>query len=131
MLESLVVTGNLVKDEQTAELLKKTYPREGGAYASAASDKMARGDYRGSLQDSQVPLSWNGTDSVMVGNLWQAYTALNRFEEATAVLDKGVADGIDPVAIADLYYILAFLKKDALGMQRQITLVAGKPEYEH
>lgn len=130
LLESSFVTGDLVNDEQTAELFKKTYPREAAAYAGAASDKMARGDYLGSLQDSQIPLSWNGTDSVSVGNLWQAYAALNRFQDAKVVLDKGVADGIDPVAVADLYYLLAFVNKDAIGMQRQIASAVGKPEYE-
>lgn len=55
---------------------------------------------------------------------------LNRFDEARAVMDQGLANGIDPIALACSYYLLAFLKNDANGMQKQSALAMGKPSYE-
>jgi serine/threonine protein kinase/tetratricopeptide (TPR) repeat protein len=124
ILESSYVTGDLVKDEEGVELLKHTYPREGQNDASA--DKMARGDYQDSITDSQHALQIHRTDSIASGNLWQAYAALNRFDSAKAVLDQGIANGVDPPALAWFSYMLAFLRNDADTMQKQVALVTGK-----
>ena len=126
--ESSYVTGDLVKDEENVELLKHTYPREGQNGASA--DKMARGDYQDSISDSQQALQIHRTDWVASGNLWQAYTALNRFDSAKAVLDQGIANGIDPPAVAWFSYMSAFLRNDTDTMQKQVALVTGKAGLE-
>jgi serine/threonine protein kinase len=125
-LETSYVSGDLVKDEEVVELLKHTYPRDSGPYNDASSDKMARGDYQGSVADSQQALQIERTQSISSGNLAQAYTALNRFDAAKAVLDQGVANGVDRTALAWFSYMLAFLRNDADTMQKQVALVAGK-----
>jgi hypothetical protein len=56
--------------------------------------------------------------------------ALNRFDEARVVMDQGLANGIEPIALASNYYVLAFLKNDANSMQKQVALAMGKPGYE-
>ena len=63
-------------------------------------------------------------------NLWQAYTALHRFDEAKRVLDQALANGTDPAALAQNYYFSAFLRNDADGMQKQLAMVMGKAGYE-
>ena len=128
ILESSYVTGDLVKDEQGVELLKHTYPREGQNDASA--DKMARGDYQDSILDSQQALQIHRTDSIATGNLWQAYAALNRFDSAKAVLDQGIANGVDPTALAWFSYMSAFLRNDTDTMQKQVALVTDKAGLE-
>ena len=125
-LESSYVTGDLVKDEQTVELWKHTYPRDPGVDNDAASDKMTRGDYKGSLLDAQHSVQLNRLNSIGVGNVCDSYLALNRLDEAKIVLDQGLANGIDPEALAGNYYSLAFLRNDAEGMQKQSALVMGK-----
>jgi len=45
-------------------------------------------------------------------------------------MDQGLANGIEPIALASDYYALAFLKNDANGMQKQVALAMGKPGYE-
>ncbi len=124
------ITGDLVKDEGIAELTIRTYPRSQGGYNNAASDKSGRGDYQGSILDSQQALRIDRTASLAAGNLADAYMALNRFDEARAVMDQGLANGIDPIALASYYYTLAFLKNDANGMQKQFALAMGKSGYE-
>ena len=128
--ESSYVTGDLVKDEQIADLWKQTYPRDAGVYNNTGSDKLTRGDYQGGLLDFQQGLRLNPNSSITVGNLADSYFALNRLDEAKLVLDQGLRHGIDPEAFADRYYCLAFLRNDAEGMQKQFDLAMGKPGYE-
>jgi eukaryotic-like serine/threonine-protein kinase len=130
ILESSYVTGDLAKDEQIAELWKQTYPRDMGVYNDAGSDKILRGDYQGGLLDFQQSLRLTPNNSITCGNLADAYFALNRLDEAKAVLDQGLAHGIAPEALADRYYVLAFLRNDTEAMQKQFALAMGKPGYE-
>jgi eukaryotic-like serine/threonine-protein kinase len=94
-----------------------------------ASSKLVRGDYQGSVVDTQQVLQIDRS-SLTVGNLCLAYQALNRFDAAKTVLDQGLANGIDPSALASFYYPLAFLRNDRDGMEKQLALVAGKAGYE-
>ena len=129
-LYSSYVTGNLPQDEQNVDLLIRTYPRDTGPYVDASADKLARGDYQNSISDSQRALQLDRTHSIGAGNLWEAYAALNRFDAAKAVLDQGIASGIDPAAFATSYYMSAFLRNDVDAMQKQIALVTGKAGLE-
>jgi len=122
-MQSSYVTGDLVKDIETAELIKHTYPRDQAGFSYAAADKLILGRYRESIPDSQKAVELLSADSINVGNLCQAYLALNRFDEAKAVLDRGIATGIDPSALAWWYYVVAFLHDDADTMQKQVSLV--------
>jgi len=125
-LNSSYVNGNLPEDERNVELIMRTYPRDAGPYVDASADKADRGDYEGSILAAQHALQLDRTHSIAVLNLWGGYVALNRFDAAKAVLDQGLASGIDPEALAFDYYASAFLRNDAAGMQKQIALAAGK-----
>jgi serine/threonine protein kinase/tetratricopeptide (TPR) repeat protein len=127
ILESSYVTGDLVKDEQIAELWKQTYPRDGGVYNDDGADKNLRGDYQGSVPDFQQGLRLMPHNSITYDNLATSYFALNRLGEAKAVLDQGLAHGIAPEALAGDYYTLAFLRNDEEAMQKQLALAMGKP----
>jgi serine/threonine protein kinase/Flp pilus assembly protein TadD len=129
-LESSYVTGDLAKDEQIAELRIQTYPRDSGVYNDAGSDKNLRGEYQSGLQDFQQSLQLNPNSSITYSNLADSYLALNRLDEAKAILDQGLAHGIAPEALAANYYDLAFLRNDAEAMQKQFGLAIGKPGYE-
>jgi serine/threonine protein kinase/tetratricopeptide (TPR) repeat protein len=130
ILESSYVTGDLTKDEQIAELWKQTYPRDAGVYNDTGSDKNLLGDYQGSLQDFQQGLRLHPNSSITYGNLADSYFALNRLDEAKAVLDQGLGHGIAPETLADHYYILAFSRNDPETMQKQFALAMGKPGQE-
>jgi eukaryotic-like serine/threonine-protein kinase len=125
-LASSYVTGNLPEDERNVELITRTYPRDVGPYVDASADRMERGDYENSILAAQHALQLDHTHSIATSNLWTCYMALNRFDSAKAVLDQGIANGIDPEGLAIDYYLSAFLRNDAEGMQKQIVLAAGK-----
>jgi serine/threonine protein kinase/tetratricopeptide (TPR) repeat protein len=129
-LETSYVTGDLVKDEELAELRIHTYPRDAGSYNDASSDKMARGDYHDSITDSQQALQIQRTDSIATGNLSTAYMALGRYDAAKVVLDQAATNGVDLAALALGYYSLAFLRNDVDSMQKQAALAMGKAGLE-
>jgi eukaryotic-like serine/threonine-protein kinase len=130
ILESSYVTGDLVKDEQIAELWKRTYPRDGGVYNDVGADKNLRGDYQGSIPDFQQGLRLSPDNSITYDNLATSYFALNRLGEVKAVLDQGLAHGIVAEALAGDYYTLAFLRNDEEAMQKQFAVAMGKPGHE-
>jgi serine/threonine protein kinase/Tfp pilus assembly protein PilF len=130
MNESAYVTGDLAKQEQIAEMWKQTYPRDPDAYAYAGAFKLFKGDYQGSLVDYQRYLRLWPNSSIASSNLASAYTALNRLDEAKAVLDEGLAHGIAADSLAPAIYSLAFLRNDEETMQRQFALPMGRPSEE-
>jgi len=126
VIEGNYVTGDLSKSYEGVELFKSTYPRDKGGYVVASADKLTSGDYEGAVQDAQHALSIEPTDSIASGNLAFAYVSLNRLDEAKAVLDQAVANGVYPTTLAESYYLLAFLRNDAAAMQKQFDLAMGK-----
>jgi thioredoxin-like negative regulator of GroEL len=130
VMQTSFITGDLVKDEQAVELWKRTYPRDLEAYKDAAVDKGLRGDFQGNLQELQRAMQINRFDSIVVGTLAGAYVGLDRLDDAKTVLDQGLANGIDPAALASNYYMLAFVRNDTDAMQKQLALVAGNAGYE-
>jgi eukaryotic-like serine/threonine-protein kinase len=130
MQQTGFVTGDLVKDEKTGELWKSIYPRDVEAYKDVGSDEMYRGDFQGALQNYETAFQINRLDSLIVTNVALNSQFLNRLDDAKAVLDRGLSDGIGPEAIAVYYYLLAFLRNDSEGMKKQFDLTTGKPGYE-
>ena len=130
ILESSYVTGDLVKDEQVVDLWNQTYPRDLGVYNDAGVDKDFRGDYQGGLQDFLQALRLKQNTTITVDNLANSYFALNRLDEARGILDQGLGHGIAPESLASDFYVLAFLRNDEDGMQKQLALALGKAGYE-
>jgi len=129
-LETGYVTGDMVKDEERMEVLQRSYPRDERGFNDSAADKSGRGDYQAALQDGLRALEIVPTSGICIGNVVFPYIALNRLDEARSVLDRGVASGVDPQALAPGYYALAFLRNDAAAMQKQFEMVVGKPGVE-
>jgi serine/threonine protein kinase len=130
VLESSYVTGDLVKDEQVVDLWKQTYPRDLGVYNDAGVDKNLRGDYQEGLQEFLQGVRLNPNATITYDNLATSYFALNRLDEAKGILDQGLGHGIAPESLATDFYVLAFLRNDEDGIQKQVALALGKAGYE-
>ena len=129
-LETSYVTGDLVKDEEALDLWRQTYPRVPGGFVGLSADKMNRGDFQGALTDARKALELAPGNSINIQNMSQCYLALARLDDAHAVLDRGLKNGIDPAALADSSYGLAFLRNDDAAMRKQAELVAGRSGLE-
>jgi len=130
ILYSSYVTGDLPKDEQNAALLRRTFPRMRGISNDLGVDKELRGDYEGGLRDFLEGFRTDPNASVTCDNIATAYFGLNKLDEAKNILDQCAARGVNPESMAWGYYILAFFRNDIAGMQKQLSLVAGKLGHE-
>jgi serine/threonine protein kinase/predicted Zn-dependent protease len=130
VLYSSYVSGDLPKDEENAELLLHTYPRMAGIYNDVAVDKGLRGDYEGSLRDALDGLRLDPKSAITCDNVAVAYLSLNKLDEAKTILDQCMSRGASPESLASDYYTFAFLRGDTEGMQKQVSVAAGKLGFE-
>jgi serine/threonine protein kinase/tetratricopeptide (TPR) repeat protein len=127
------VTGNLEKEGETLRLWAQTYPRDpvapglmSGYFAGGTGqyelmiDEARRAIAISPDTGPAVPASY----SVVSGCI-----SLVRPADAEEALRQAMTRGDQPEALPFAFHI-AFLKADALGMQRQIELAKGKPGRE-
>jgi DNA-binding winged helix-turn-helix (wHTH) protein/tetratricopeptide (TPR) repeat protein len=115
------VTGDVDKEIETEKLWMEEFPRDwlpvnslADSYGSALGqyDKSAELYNRAWKLDFQQPYSPAG--------LAKAYLALNRVEDARAVLDRALAAKLDNLPIRTALYHLAILRGDAATAQEQV-----------
>lgn len=122
------ITGELNKQIETYELLTRSYPRDtwfhnnlGNLYNTVRQTDKAIAEYQASIREQ--PLNF-----VPYVNLANLYLPLERIEDAKAVVDKGIALGVD---VPQLYRILqrtANLLNDRAAAEKALWWFAGKPE---
>ncbi len=125
-----LVTGDIDQAIQAYLLLRQTYPREEASYVNLNSDYSAIGRYDQALTEAQAALQLNPSHVINYTNLAATYINLNRFDDAKAVLDQAQARKLENQALLTEYYALAFLRKDAPDMARQLAAAMGKPGIE-
>jgi len=125
------VTGNLEKARQVYELWGQIYPRETVTRSNLGVIYQTLGQYDKSLEEFHEAVRINPSDGLNLGNLVTGYLHLNHFDEARASGDEALAKNLDtPELHFDLYQV-AFLKKDAEGMAKQVAWSSGKPGKEN
>ena len=104
----------------TYELWKQTYPRDTTPRNNLAIVYSKIGDFEHSVGEALEANRLDPSIPFPYGNLCSGYLALNRLAEAREIGKRGLA--IRP-AFGDLHrclFTIAYLEKDAAGMQRQI-----------
>jgi eukaryotic-like serine/threonine-protein kinase len=120
--------GDLDKERESLELDIKTYPNDSGAFGNLALQyNLFYGQFEKAIQLSKEasrlePVAPFGYFHAALG-----YTALNRVEEAHAILQQAIDAKADNLFVHDLLVSLAFLNNDNDGMQRQLKWGEGKP----
>jgi eukaryotic-like serine/threonine-protein kinase len=122
------VTGELDKSIETLEVWRRTYPRDdapvnnlGFAYERVGELEKAAAEYR-----AAVPL--DPQSAIPYQNLGRVLLAVNRPDEAKAVLEEAVAKKLDYINTDAWLFELAFEEGDAAAMQRQVDWAASKPD---
>ena len=124
----LQVTGNLDKAQQTCDLWVQAYPRalmphgllSGGIY-------LPLGKYAESVEENKIAVGIDPDFSIGYGNLATSYMAVERTDEAEKTLQQAFERKLE---IPDFFvqrYVIAFLKDDKAGMEREVDLSRGKP----
>jgi DNA-binding winged helix-turn-helix (wHTH) protein/Flp pilus assembly protein TadD len=122
-----IVTGDMEQAKESGELWVRAYPRDGIAreklgtiYGELGEDEKADAQFEEALKldpDSTI----NVFNSVLID------AALNRMEEAQQILDAAKARGVDGSPVRQAAYAMAFLRNDALEMEKQVAWALGKP----
>ncbi len=124
----LQVTGDLEKAQQICDLWVRAYPRAslphgllaGGVYPSL-------GKRQESVEEAKIAIGIDPDFSIGYSLLAGSYLALERTAEAEKTLQRASERKLD---IPDFYvqrYVIAFLKDDEPGMEREAALSREKP----
>jgi eukaryotic-like serine/threonine-protein kinase len=121
-------TGNLEKAEQTCGLWAQTYPRERLPHTFLAGFIYpASGRYEKSIEASQKVMQIDPDSTFPYAVLASDYIALERMDEAENVIAMGTARKLDSPQFTALRYDMAFLKGDAGGMEREVSVAKSGP----
>jgi serine/threonine protein kinase len=122
-------TRNWQATRNAYELWAQTYPRDDVPPTNLSVLYANMGEHEKGLAASQKAMSLT-PDGVSYANLCSGYLGLNQLDEAKATAQQAQARNVDAPYIHLCVYHVAFLQHDAAGMQRELTLLVGKPGWE-
>jgi tetratricopeptide (TPR) repeat protein len=82
------------------------------------------------MNNASAALRIDAKDGFAYQNLASAYLALNRYDEARAVVDQAIANNADSGSLHLISYELAFIRDDDVGMRKELAWAAGKADDE-
>jgi tetratricopeptide (TPR) repeat protein len=126
----LFATGELEKAAQTYELWQQTYLRDAIPYTNLGYVSTVLGSWEKALEESRAALRLESSNVANYINLGQAYTVLNRQDEAEAVYKQAEERNLESEFLLQSRYFLAFLKGSAAQMVHLVSAAMGKPGAE-
>jgi DNA-binding winged helix-turn-helix (wHTH) protein len=124
----LQVTGNLEKGQQTCALWVQAYPRAWVPHGLLSGDTyVARGKWEESVEEGKIALGIDPDFSIGYANLAMSYMTLERLDEAENTLQRASERKLEIPDFFVLQYMIAFLKGDKVGMQREAALARERP----
>jgi tetratricopeptide (TPR) repeat protein len=124
----LQVTGNLEKAQQTCDLWLQAYPRAWLPHALLSGAVYPElGKYEESLEEAKIATAIDPDFSIGYGILAGSYVALERTSEAEKTLQRASERKLDIPDFYVLRYVIAFLKDDKAGMEREAAQPREKP----
>ncbi len=122
------ITGELDKRIETTSLLTQTYPQDPGSFHLHGNSLMIAGEFEQAAEAYREALRLDVDFALSRANLALALIGLNRFDEAQAVIEQGIARHLDSSGLHNRLYLIGFFKSDADAMKRQVEWFAGRPE---
>jgi serine/threonine protein kinase/tetratricopeptide (TPR) repeat protein len=123
------VTGEVEKATEAYELWAKTYPRDQVPHGNLGYIYTTLGQYDKAAAETEEQQRL-GPTLTGYGNLAGIYTNLGRLDDAKALLQQAQTNQVDGYTIRGDLYSLAFLRGDAVEMERQVAWAAGRPGEE-
>jgi tetratricopeptide (TPR) repeat protein len=119
-----VVTGDIMKEQQSYTLGEQIYPREVGFRIGLGVLYNALGQYEAGLREDREAFRL-APYTINYRFLIHTCLSLNRDEDAAALAREARGKGPES-AFAAVLYSLAFYRNDTVEMGRQVAAVAGK-----
>jgi len=126
----LTATGELEKAEQTYQLWQQTYPRDELPHINLGFIFASLGNWEKALEEAREALRLEPNNATNYLNLGNAYTALNRLDEAEAVYQQADERKLEDETLLANRYQLAFVKGDTIRMTQAAAAAMGKPGME-
>jgi len=123
-----IVTGELDKQMETLHLWQQSYPRDWTTYNTLGVSYDFLGQREQGVQQFLEAIRLQAPSPFPYENLAGDYLALNRYDEAKAVAEKGLSQKLDHLNIHWVLYQVALIQGDSAAMQRQIDWAKGRPE---
>lgn len=105
-----------------------TYPRESFAFNSLALSEAAFGGLEQAVTAYREAIRLEPKFSAPYGNAAGTLIALNRFDEAKAILQQAHENEVDSVSIRRIAYLVTFVDNDAAGMARELNAALAATE---
>ncbi len=122
------VTRELEKYLDTLELWKRTYPRDVVPRNNLALQYNDIGEYEKAIEEAREAIRLNPNAAPPHSNLARAFSGLNRFDEAKAVIANALSQKVESIFMHRILFFIAFIQGDEAGMKQQIEWTNGKPE---
>jgi Flp pilus assembly protein TadD len=106
----------------------RTYPREAFAFNSLGLASAAFGQHEQAVTAFQEAIKLDPRFVPPHGNVVGSLIALNRFEQAAALLEQAIAQGVDISSSRRTAYLLAFLSGDAQAAARELDELRRTPQ---
>jgi len=126
----LTATGELEKAARAYELWQQTYPRDELPYINLGFISASLGNWEKSLEEAREALRLEPNNATNYLNLGNAYTSLNRLDEAEALYKQAEARKLESETLLSNRYQIAFVKGDTAQMARSAAAAMGKPGTE-
>lgn len=123
----LQVTGNLEKAQQACQVWIQTYPRAWLPHALLAGGVyLPLGKYEEAVEETKTALAIDPDFAIGYENLAYSYVALDHWDEAEATLRQAADRKLEIPDFFVLQYVIAFLRNDESGMEKQAALAHDK-----
>jgi eukaryotic-like serine/threonine-protein kinase len=126
----LFVTGDLENAAQVCLLWGETYPRDIASWSDLASIYFELGQYDKALVEIRKSVENQAANGLDSAQLASSYIALDRLDEAKAVIQQARSSGVNSPQFPGVLYTIAFLDHDTAGMARQVAQASGQPGYQ-
>ncbi len=124
------VTGNLEKMAQVIEEWRQTYPRDKKPFIYLPFISSSLGNREQGLEYGREVFRYEPDRADTYANLGDAYTSLNRLDEAEAVYKQAQQRNLENEDLLINRYILYFLRADKTQMAQVAAASMGKPGLE-
>jgi len=112
------VTGEAEKSIEVYEQWKQIYPRETIPWDNLALRYNGQGDHEKALANAMQAMRLDPKDRYAFQNASEAYLHLGRYDEAMALIQKGLAQSLIPKDSNFGLFNIAFIRGDSATMQR-------------
>lgn len=119
-------TGDVKKAIASYKQWVNLYPRDDVPWGDLSSEYFLIGDYEQAAANAKEALRLEPSSVAWYENLSTAEIALQRFDDAQAILQEAFTKKLDDSSLHANMYALAFLRDDAAGMEREVRATTGK-----